>query len=1423
METKMVMLREQEQQSSQMSHSMQLSSQKKRWTFTSSDEEASYTGLLPIIPADVMSVKETLGMNNLPPHRTWEIMQETLDADADYRREKWTRFGNEAEKFELDVIRNQRVLRTHIDRKALREEAERKKSAHIQYLEKLSQKAPDFAIPLRAHTVWEGMTVKLSCKVQGHPPPVITWYKDDEPLVMTSQPWNYNLKQNFGLSLLEIRRCCPGDAGVYKAVAKSPLGDAMTFGTLVVKSYQGAVAGSETAALQLEKEALFDVSFPPTWVKEGNSFTLLCTFTSALLPFQQDVSWFRDGVQLHPSNNVDIKTLDDKATVTLRAAHKEHEGVYTARLKTRDGIQEREAFVYIKDASASVRGGPASPLEVEVSDVNKDYVFLTWQPPSADGASPVEGYYVERCDLSQGEWVRCNVNIQKTCHFPVFGLKEGTLYQFRVCAVNQAGPGRPSKPTEPVLTTDPLEHTRTMAVKVDQERTITITKDELEGQVKAPFPPTSVRACEVSDSYVVLSWTEPEPRGREPLTFYVEQSLADRNSWGLASLDTLVNSPRFPVFDLVKEKQYRFRVRSINKYGVSDLSEPSEPIGLGKPQAVPNPPPSVLAIRDTDTSVLLLWQEPKDKDGILGYYLYYSEVGKQDWKTVNNKPVTKSRFTVHGLKTWTEYVFRVKSVSRAGNSRYSDESQPIAVKSAINVPSCPSAIALLLCTGSDMVLGWKAPSSNGGNPVCGYYLDQREKGEELWREVNVKSTKERKYKVSNLTSGHFYQFRVTAANVVGIGRPSDASEAFLCEKWTMPEPGCPHDLEFREVRNGSLVLLWGTPLYEGQSPVTGYFLEISQGDQSDRWTALNENPITDTRYKVSDLQRGQTYRFRVSAVNEAGVGPASLPSEPVVANTRPGTKDIEIGVDEDGFIFLGYEAVEKNDESKFLWSRNYTEPIDAKRTKTESKQKRSVLTFTDPSEEDLGLYAVEMSDTPYLSSSYNFTAEDLERLKGLSWQIRNPLIALRSGWQVEVSERCDVRLWLQAESLSESAEFRLIFNDREISSSPHHKINFNKAKGLVEILFDQLSEDDEGSYTAQLKDGRAKNQCTLVFVDQKFRETLALADANRRDVQRKAGPYFQEYLTWSVNEDCELLIKCKVANTKKDTSFKWFKEDMEIKEVVYDQESGVGSLAIPQVTKKEAGSYKAVVSDGRGEDISLLKLQDGEYDKLLQQLSKQCALSAGPLKIQSTAEGFKLYCDLRYYISFLKTSWHFKEKRMEEARVKPGSSMQKVWIDVSNPSENDKGKYTLEMFDGKDTHKRYFELSAEVFAEALLEHQRLKQVAIAEKNRAKVTKGLPDVVAIMEDKSLCLTCYFDGDPAPEIFWLHNDREILDQTQFTITKETKRSSLTIHKVHMEDSGKYSILVRNQYGSETADVTVSVYKEGEKPPANAVEMG
>lgn len=44
-------------------------------------------------------------------------------------------------------------------------------------------------------------------------------------------------------------------------------------------------------------------------------------------------------------------------------------------------------------------------------------------------------------------------------------------------------------------------------------------------------------------------------------------------------------------------------------------------------------------------------------------------------------------------------------------------------------------------------------------------------------------------------------------------------------------------------------------------------------------------------------------------------------------------------MDDDGFIFLGYEA-EMNDGSEFLWRKNYAEPTDSGRAREETRKNR---------------------------------------------------------------------------------------------------------------------------------------------------------------------------------------------------------------------------------------------------------------------------------------------------------------------------------------------------------------------------------------------------------------------------------------------------------------------------------------------------
>lgn len=59
------------------------------------------------------------------------------------------------------------------------------------------------------------------------------------------------------------------------------------------------------------------------------------------------------------------------------------------------------------------------------------------------------------------------------------------------------------------------------------------------------------------------------------------QSLVGSNSWQMVNLEMPANSPRFALFDLVKGKSYRFRVRSVNKFGISEPSLPSPPVTAG--------------------------------------------------------------------------------------------------------------------------------------------------------------------------------------------------------------------------------------------------------------------------------------------------------------------------------------------------------------------------------------------------------------------------------------------------------------------------------------------------------------------------------------------------------------------------------------------------------------------------------------------------------------------------------------------------------------------------------------------------------------------------------------------------------------------------------------------------------------------------
>uniref|UniRef100_A0A8C5JJ88 Myomesin 2 n=1 Tax=Junco hyemalis TaxID=40217 RepID=A0A8C5JJ88_JUNHY len=1325
-----------------------------------------------------------------------EAMQEsrkrTHEQKSHVSDEKRIRFASELSALEKEIHTARHRAREHLDRLAVQRMVEENMALERHIIEERISRAPEILVRLRSHTIWEKMSVSLCFTVQGFPTPVVQWYKNEELISPASDPTKYRIESKYGVHVLHINSrisrsaysitensiSCSDQTLICAKCNVLVLKNPFIFSCIVPLSHD--VCFTHIDVQFLEK-------FGVTFATEGETLTLKCSMliTPELKRLRPRAEWYRDDVLLKDSKWTQLYFGEGQAALSFSHLNKDDEGLYTLRMVSRGGISECSAFLFVRDADALIAGAPGAPMDVKCHDANRDYVIVTWKPPNTTSESPVIGYFVDKCEVGLENWVQCNDAPVKVCKYPVTGLQEGRSYVFRVRAVNSAGISRPSRASEPVAALDPLDLERTQIVHVDEGRKIVISKDDLEGDVQIPSPPTNVHASEISKTYVVLSWDPPVPRGREPLTYFIEKSMVGSGSWQRVNAQVAVKSPRYAVFDLAEGKPYVFRVLSANKNGISDPSEITEPIQPQDTIVLPSAPGQVVATRNTKTSVVVQWDKPKHEEDLYGYYIEYSVVGSNRWEPSNHKPIKYNRFVVHGLETGEQYVFRVKAVNALGLSENSQESEAVTVQAALTCPSYPHGITLLNCDGHSMTLGWKAPRYSGGSPILGYYIDKREANHQNWHEVNSSLITRTIYTVKDLTEDAFYEFKVAAANLVGIGQPSDPSEHFKCKAWTMPEPGPAYDLMICEVRNTSLVLLWKAPVYEGKSPITGYLVDYKEVDTED-WITANEKPTSKRYFKVTDLHEGHTYVFKVRAVNDAGVGKSSEISEPVLVEERPGTKEIYSGVDEEGNIYLAFDCKEATDASHFAWGKSYEEIDDSHKFKIETEGNHSKLYFKNPDKSDLGTYSISVSDTDGISSSFVMDDQEFERLMALSYEIKNPTIPLKSELAYEVLDKGEVRFWIQAESLSPDSTFRFVINDKEVENSDRHKINCDRSNGIIEMVMEKFTIDNEGTYTVQIQDGKAKNQSSLVLIGDAFKGVLAESELQRKEYLRKQGPHFSEFLYWNVTEECEVLLSCKVANIKKETDFKWYKDGSGVDvEELPDLQKGECHLSIPKLSRKDEGVYKATLSDDRGHDVSSLELSGK-------------GKSASPLKILCTEEGIRLQCFLKYYNEEMKVSWSHRESKISSGeKMKIGGGEDVAWLQISEPTEKDKGNYTFEIFGGKESFKRTLDLSGQ--------------------DRGKVIGGLPDVVTIMDGKTLNLTCTVFGNPDPEVVWFKNDKAFeIDEHYAYSLEQGKYASLTIKGVTSEDSGKYSIHVKNKYGGETVDVTVSVYRHGEKMP-------
>uniref|UniRef100_A0A8C3A1M0 Myomesin 1a (skelemin) n=1 Tax=Cyclopterus lumpus TaxID=8103 RepID=A0A8C3A1M0_CYCLU len=1300
----------------------------------------------------------------------------------------------------VDVKVEKKTRTTHIRESAGR--LEFNKTEWTEFRKKMNPDSlthlPEFIIKPRGQTVWEGKTVKLHCTVAGWPKPRIAWYKNNVLIDAKAHPEKYTVENSFNMHSLEIKNCDFIDTAQYHASALNVKGEVSSVATIVIKidiSLQGSRRARKQAhGFCAEHGVTFETAildkFEVAFGSEGETMSLGCTVIiyPTVKKYQPEVVWSRNSIPLKQSKWVHTHWSGERATLTLVHLNKEDEGLYTLRVNTKSGFDTYSAYVFVRDSDVEVEGVPVAPLDVRCHDANKDYVVVTWKQPAVEGSSSILGYYIDRCEVGTHHWAQCNDAPVKYARFPVTGLVEGRSYAFRVRALNQAGVSRPSRVSEAVVAMDPSDRARLRG-----ERHTGVLPTHL-GIV--PGEPSDVVVTEATKSYVVLAWKPPVQRGHEGVMYYIEKCISGTDTWQRVNTGMPVKSPRFALFDLEESKSYSFRVRCCNSAGVGEPSVSTGETMVGDKLDLPSVPGNPVAIRNTDTSVVMLWGASKDVKHLAGYYIEYSVVGTEEWMPCNNKPVKHTRFVCHGLTTGSNCVFRVKAVNAAGYSQSSSHSDAVVVQAAISVPGKATGVTLLEAVKDYMMLAWTQPASNGGADIRGYFVDYRTvKGDVVgkWHEMNLKAVTTTSYKAENLKENVFYQFQVRAMNMAGVSKASLSTSALECKEWTLTVAGPPVGLHVLEVRDTSAVVLWEPPAFDGRTPVNGYYLDVKKASAGEEgWKAAHEKANKMKYMKVTGLKSGTSYVFRVRAQNLAGVGKPSAVLGPILAQTRPGNNEIYVDVDDDGVISMIFECSEMKEGSEFVWSKNYQTMTDTSRMTIITEQGRSRAIFNSPSLEDLGTFSCVVTNTDGFSSSYTLTEEGLKRLLDISHDHKFPVIPFKSEMAMELLEKGRVRFWTQVEKCTSDCQVEYVFNDVLVTQGKKYTMNFDKTTGIIEMFMDSLEIIDEGTFTFNLVDGKAKGTTSMVLIGDEFRELQKKSEFERAEWVRKQGPHFVEYLGFTVTSECNVLLKCKVR--------KVIVNSCTIKGASQTRKDGDLTFNIGKISKADAGIYEVFLRDDRGKDNSLFNLTDTGYQAVMNELFRVIANSSSDLKVISTEHGIILYSEVTYYNEEQRVGWLHKDAKIAASeRVKSGVTGEQLWLKINEPTEKDKGKYSMDIFDGKDGVKRAFDLTGKGEGHY----------------RARVVGGLPDVVAIQEGKSLNLTGNVWGEPAPEVSWMKNDKELVSGERYTLKFEHgKFASITIAAVTTTDSGKYALLVKNKYGTEAGKFTVSVYNPEEE---------
>ena len=644
---------------------------------------------------------------------------------------------------------------------------------------------------------------------------------------------------------------------------------------------------TQKAAPRIDRKAMEEKS-----VKVNQQLDLSVTVDGEPAP---ECTWQKNGSDLTSADNVKVSSGNNVAKLLFIPAKRGHSGKYTLTAKNKWGEDSC-------DIEIQVFGKPTIPTgPLEVSEVTKKSCLLKWKPSEDNGGSPIIHYEIEKFEESLGSWLPAGNT--KGCSINIRSLVEGKSYKFQVRAVNKDGDS-PDLETENFI----------------------LAKDEFD----KPSPPGKPKMVNWGPNWAELSWKAPDENGGAEIQRYkVEMRNVDKRAWNEIG-QTKENTFMAEKCGIELGNEYVFRITAINIAGESDLSETSSPIEAMERFVKPKLNKDLMG---------------KDKELCASHMLKLDAVAsgepasKFSWFFANGDQIlhdgdrvlidndTKNVSSLMFKNIERKHTGNVKVIAK--NSVGEDEHEV-----RLNVLAPPSKPTGQLDVSSvkpnSCHLSWQKPSDDGGSPITGYIVEKKDVEKDYWSvcgKVSGKLATVMKlvdFDVTDLIENFVYVFRVMATNAIGESEPLMSLIPTIA-KHELDPPNQPYNINIVDFDKKWVKLDWCvspgpkvtkfvvekvetfmipkdeeeeesvTPIEDGEEkpafvmPVVkepGVKKEQEYVEYSTGWMLAGTTEDDSTEIKITDLQEGYRYQFRVKAVNKAGSSYPSESTDEIIAKQR---------------------------------------------------------------------------------------------------------------------------------------------------------------------------------------------------------------------------------------------------------------------------------------------------------------------------------------------------------------------------------------------------------------------------------------------------------------------------------------------------------------------------------------------------------